>query len=146
MDWWTDGLMDWWTDGLMDWLLQDLNVSCNKVEDLDEVFIVCSLPCLDNLNLGENKVNNKVWIMNIYIKLLPPPYLSPLLFHFPPFIHLTLSIPLPSFYPLTSRYSTSLTLFHFPPGSFFIKLATPWKSMSWIFFKLCTQLAYYEKH
>ncbi|XP_023335413.1 nischarin [Eurytemora carolleeae] len=40
--------------------LQDLNVSHNQVEDLDEVFIVCSLPCLDNLNLGHNKVNNKV--------------------------------------------------------------------------------------
>ena len=30
-------------------------------------------------------------------------------------------------------------------GSFFIKLAIQWKSMSWIFLKLCTQLACYEK-
>jgi hypothetical protein len=40
--------------------LQDLNVSWNKVSELEEVFIVCSLPCLDTINLENNTVTSLV--------------------------------------------------------------------------------------
>ena len=35
---------------------QELNVCHNKVKELEEVFLICKLPCLENLDLTNNKV------------------------------------------------------------------------------------------
>jgi len=40
--------------------LQELNISHNKVKELEEVYTVCKLPCLENLDLSNNKVNQQV--------------------------------------------------------------------------------------
>jgi len=40
--------------------LQELDVKHNKIKELEDVADVCSLPCLENLDLSENKINQQV--------------------------------------------------------------------------------------
>jgi len=40
--------------------LQDLNVCDNKIGQFEDVYDVCSLPCLENINLTNNKVTKQV--------------------------------------------------------------------------------------
>jgi len=47
--------------------LQDLNVSDNQISKLDDVFHVCSLPCLETLDLRNNKVTK---VVDYRLKLL----------------------------------------------------------------------------
>lgn len=40
--------------------LQNLNMSHNKLKELEDVYDVCALPCLETINLSQNKINHQV--------------------------------------------------------------------------------------